>query len=126
MTLLFFFQAEDGIRDVAVTGVQTCALPIWRAALHPPPSHAGRADGPALHGALRRLARRRLSPHPARRRDLPLPARGEPSFGKAPPPVRGGAHGLPRRAGGWAREQRTPAEHDDRTRLPRPAGRAPR
>src|SRR5256884_3884823 len=28
---LFFFQAEDGIRDVAVTGVQTCALPIsWR------------------------------------------------------------------------------------------------
>src|SRR3989449_2240145 len=27
----FFFQAEDGIRDVAVTGVQTCALPIWEA-----------------------------------------------------------------------------------------------
>src|SRR5256884_4713505 len=27
---LFFFQAEDGIRDVAVTGVQTCALPISR------------------------------------------------------------------------------------------------
>src|SRR2546422_8556053 len=26
---VFFFQAEDGIRDVAVTGVQTCALPIW-------------------------------------------------------------------------------------------------
>src|SRR2546422_10298356 len=26
---LFFFQAEDGIRDVAVTGVQTCALPIY-------------------------------------------------------------------------------------------------
>src|SRR5256884_4411387 len=25
---LVFFQAEDGIRDVAVTGVQTCALPI--------------------------------------------------------------------------------------------------
>src|SRR2546422_4260934 len=28
MLSLFFFQAEDGIRDVAVTGVQTCALPI--------------------------------------------------------------------------------------------------
>src|SRR2546422_3564822 len=29
--IFFFFQAEDGIRDVAVTGVQTCALPIsWR------------------------------------------------------------------------------------------------
>src|SRR5687768_9232479 len=27
-TFFFFFQAEDGIRDVAVTGVQTCALPI--------------------------------------------------------------------------------------------------
>src|SRR2546429_5463674 len=28
MAVCFFFQAEDGIRDVAVTGVQTCALPI--------------------------------------------------------------------------------------------------
>src|SRR2546429_1195755 len=28
--VVFFFQAEDGIRDVAVTGVQTCALPISR------------------------------------------------------------------------------------------------
>ena len=27
---VFFFQAEDGIRDDLVTGVQTCALPIWR------------------------------------------------------------------------------------------------
>src|SRR5438128_12291511 len=26
---LFFFQAEDGIRDATVTGVQTCALPIY-------------------------------------------------------------------------------------------------
>ena len=25
----FFFQAEDGIRDTSVTGVQTCALPIY-------------------------------------------------------------------------------------------------
>src|SRR5690606_40541491 len=30
---IFFFQAEDGIRDFHVTGVQTCALPIFR------PSH---------------------------------------------------------------------------------------
>src|SRR5687768_18176104 len=35
----FFFQAEDGIRDVAVTGVQTCALPIW-----PPPLEGGAGD----------------------------------------------------------------------------------
>src|SRR5262249_60949827 len=27
---VFFFQAEDGIRDWSVTGVQTCALPIFR------------------------------------------------------------------------------------------------
>src|SRR5215217_3883529 len=28
MFVFFFFQAEDGIRDIGVTGVQTCALPI--------------------------------------------------------------------------------------------------
>src|SRR5688500_7689754 len=32
-TGLFFFQAEDGIRDYKVTGVQTCALPICRCAM---------------------------------------------------------------------------------------------
>src|SRR5690349_16447572 len=36
LLFFFFFQAEDGIRDLYVTGVQTCALPIcgkrdWRA-----------------------------------------------------------------------------------------------
>src|SRR5258706_8486553 len=34
LSLSFFFQAEDGIRDWSVTGVQTCALPI--SALHVP------------------------------------------------------------------------------------------
>src|SRR5574344_2495884 len=35
LCLFFFFQAEDGIRDDLVTGVQTCALPIYiRARLH--------------------------------------------------------------------------------------------
>src|SRR5256886_12533446 len=29
MLVFFFFQAEDGIRDLTVTGVQTCALPIF-------------------------------------------------------------------------------------------------
>src|SRR3712207_8002214 len=33
----FFFQAEDGIRDIGVTGVQTCALPIY-ARLRPDPA----------------------------------------------------------------------------------------
>src|SRR5256885_5230454 len=30
LVVFFFFQAEDGIRDYKVTGVQTCALPILR------------------------------------------------------------------------------------------------
>src|SRR2546430_6874051 len=30
IVIFFFFQAEDGIRDLTVTGVQTCALPISR------------------------------------------------------------------------------------------------
>src|SRR3712207_9518973 len=53
-----FFQAEDGIRDIGVTGVQTCALPIWpggRRGAHPgrwrlPPAvldRAGRLPGHA-------------------------------------------------------------------------------
>src|SRR5690606_39431203 len=36
----FFFQAEDGIRDFHVTGVQTCALPIFRLRPHYPRSVA--------------------------------------------------------------------------------------
>src|SRR5437773_5599248 len=46
----FFFQAEDGIRDRDVTGVQTCALPIWRALfearreLKAGPQHPGAAQ----------------------------------------------------------------------------------
>src|SRR5205085_8561069 len=31
----FFFQAEDGIRDLTVTGVQTCALPIYAGMIKP-------------------------------------------------------------------------------------------
>src|SRR5260221_2193221 len=33
-SIFFFFQAEDGIRDHCVTGVQTCALPISSRRLH--------------------------------------------------------------------------------------------
>src|SRR5438445_13609407 len=47
----FFFQAEDGIRDIGVTGVQTCALPI-----------SGRRPG----GELRRYAQR-TAHHPRAR-----------------------------------------------------------
>src|SRR2546426_8396682 len=34
LLFFFFFQAEDGIRDYKVTGVQTCALPIWKDGEH--------------------------------------------------------------------------------------------
>src|SRR5438034_11454819 len=33
LSLVFFFQAEEGIRDHCVTGVQTCALPIYGVSL---------------------------------------------------------------------------------------------
>src|SRR2546427_2558604 len=39
--LFFFFQAEDGIRDLTVTGVQTCALPISQVATSLAPSNSG-------------------------------------------------------------------------------------
>src|SRR2546427_5345839 len=68
LLVFFFFQAEDGIRDLTVTGVQTCALPIWPrpprlpgrpalvCGLHPP-GHAG-------HGC---RGHARLLPHLDRR-----------------------------------------------------------
>src|SRR2546429_775016 len=51
----FFFQAEDGIRDVAVTGVQTCALPIWVTHISGTPSHWRRA---LMSGAAARISPR--------------------------------------------------------------------
>src|SRR5256885_5239815 len=48
--IFFFFQAEDGIRDYKVTGVQTCALPI---------SARARERVGGIAGAARRVARRR-------------------------------------------------------------------
>src|SRR5256885_10902635 len=47
--VVFFFQAEDGIRDYKVTGVQTCALPICLGAvLGVHQQHAGFAGGTGL------------------------------------------------------------------------------
>src|SRR5207248_7520509 len=55
-SLYFFFQAEDGIRDRTVTGVQTCALPIlhvhmnYGGAYHNTPGHlAAQARAEDLH-----------------------------------------------------------------------------
>src|SRR6266498_279554 len=46
MLFFFFFQAEDGIRDADVTGVQTCALPICRSSLLWRPSSATNRSAP--------------------------------------------------------------------------------
>src|ERR1039457_3150445 len=73
---LVFFQAEDGIRDYKVTGVQTCALPIcWWGVC------TGRRWGWA---GLRRAARHRGSqrPLPNRCSERPAPV----GFGAPPPP----------------------------------------
>src|SRR3989449_4561976 len=51
--IFFFFQAEDGIRDVAVTGVQTCALPISTCPRRAP-GRAGRAARGSRGGQPRR------------------------------------------------------------------------
>src|SRR5256885_10786214 len=50
MISFFFFQAEDGIRDYKVTGVQTCALPIWR---YGHAREGGRVDRFGLRAAAR-------------------------------------------------------------------------
>src|SRR5687767_3567712 len=84
----FFFQAEDGIRDKLVTGVQTCALPIYAPARargfgraggrarrvgspHRPPAGRGRSG--------RALGARR----PARTRTAPPAPRADPQIGRA-------------------------------------------
>src|SRR5260370_37709367 len=56
---LFFFQAEDGIRDSSVTGVQTCALPIWCAQPGCSASRAGGRGGGGGGGGPGRVGGRR-------------------------------------------------------------------
>src|SRR2546430_4034307 len=89
MLLDFFFQAEDGIRDLTVTGVQTCALPIW---LRAPAGQRG-------HCPSRPPARRRRSSRGA-------PAAGAP---RARPRVPRRA-GVPRLAGSAGREPKSVVE----------------
>src|SRR2546425_3171140 len=82
MLYFFFFQAEDGIRDKLVTGVQTCALPICaRRVRHTTHSYDGES--------------------PPRRRTAPPP------LARSPPPqpdYRRALHGQPlRKRRGWRR-----------------------
>src|SRR2546422_5787109 len=55
LLFFFFFQAEDGIRDVAVTGVQTCALPIFDP-VPPEGPERPRVPGGPLHQRRHRAA----------------------------------------------------------------------
>src|SRR5205807_5523630 len=86
----FFFQAEDGIRDYKVTGVQTCALPIFS----PAPGQqrdgrrsracAGRGAPPAGRPSRRRPRRCRIrAPQPPR-----MPPRSSAPAPPPPPPAR--------------------------------------
>src|SRR5438034_987576 len=77
VVFFFFFQAEDGIRDHCVTGVQTCALPIYE--------HGERSEGSQVHARARMgqaggrpRARRhhRIRPRAAWRRRLRRAAEG--------------------------------------------------
>src|SRR6266496_4949741 len=83
----FFFQAEDGIRDLYVTGVQTCALPISRA------FRCG-VGGSAAEALRRGVGRRRQR--------AALSARTRPARSPLPPAraLRGPAAALRRRTAG--------------------------
>src|SRR3712207_9054669 len=96
----FFFQAEDGIRDIGVTGVQTCALPISILGRHDGLAWTPRGRDPDRHGG-----------DPA---GLPQPAGQRGGGGAppprtlvllAPPPARGGrtpgTRGVPGAPGPW-------------------------
>src|SRR2546429_432613 len=62
MCHFFFFQAEDGIRDVAVTGVQTCALPISSRETGGASTLSGCASNSAAGKTLRKAPKPRCVP----------------------------------------------------------------
>src|SRR5690606_39468801 len=80
----FFFQAEDGIRDFHVTGIQTCALPILSTAAVRASNQTGRSPGRLRPCGIQRCRRRHgalaTSSHgPPHRPVRPLaPSRAEP------------------------------------------------
>src|SRR2546430_11058179 len=65
---VLFFQAEDGIRDLTVTGVQTCALPIWFMALRRRGSATQPIATSSTAGAWSLVIFRAARSHPGRRR----------------------------------------------------------
>src|SRR5439155_16009825 len=76
----FFFQAEDGIRDGHVTGVQTCALPISGARRSALPDRSRRAPArPGGAGAGGRAAAAGGAPQTSFGRDPPAPRHSAPA-----------------------------------------------
>src|SRR5688572_31404506 len=93
--LFFFFQAEDGIRDLTVTGVQTCALPISRGG--PPAARPLPGRSPRV----RRRAARGTWPPPRTARSA---RGGRPCSGRDPPSARRGRGRRSRGGGARCRE----------------------
>src|SRR2546427_7171813 len=101
MTRFFFFKAEDGIRVLTVTGVQTCALPILS---RPSPRRVGRARGrnggdrrdpQVAHPLQLEVPRRELLRKPLSRREPPLGGHGRPWTGRKGAPRHAGAEPSP-------------------------------
>src|SRR5256884_2820501 len=94
LLFVFFFQAEDGIRDVAVTGVQTCALPISVFSLPSPlggprprrsPGRAQPGQSPQTQPRGRRVPARHAptQSRPEPRGNVPVPERGTGNRGRS-------------------------------------------
>src|SRR5882762_10841317 len=81
----FFFQAEDGIRDSSVTGVQTCALPIWCGSRRSRPHGQPQQERPHPLGESGAFAFQPLEPEieaPAAAGELPPEPRGVSDLGR--------------------------------------------
>src|SRR5437764_5172610 len=103
---VFFFQAEDGIRDTSVTGVQTCALPISRGA-------RAKAGGRPWECPFRAIRRGRAPPDRPRRRCRPgAPARAPRA--RAP---RAQARSEERRVGKECRSRWPPSDENRKKRV---------
>src|SRR5256885_10758224 len=95
LVFFFFFQAEDGIRDYKVTGVQTCALPISgaRRAASLPRADARRREDRSP----RRAAAARDGAGAHRPESAAAHGAAGPLGGAGPPAGARGRHGAPRR-----------------------------
>src|SRR2546429_1486790 len=104
MVFFFFFQAEDGIRDVAVTGVQTCALPICGRRRAWPPHQARQG---LRQWTLTRLSTAQLRQSPTACCTWSKERRGTPILQQPPSTPPGGGP----RGAGRIRQPRTGEEH---------------